>query len=307
MILTVTPNPAVDRVYVLEKVDYGEVNRVREATCSAGGKGINVARVAKILGEHTDAAGFAGGRNGQYICEQISLLGIGDKFTEIKGETRVCTNITQAETSTEFLEKGPFVTSGECDEFIKNFENNLDRYDVIVVSGSIPPGVPEDLYPQMICKANAEGKIIIADTSGQSLISAIKAKPFMVKPNVYELSALFKKEIKGAEDIKDVLSALKNAGIKLPVVSAGKDGCYSFLEGKVYHFVPPDVNVINPVGSGDSFVAGLAVGLMRKQSMMDTIKLAMACGTANTQFSQTGLVSAELVEKFFGEITVSMI
>ncbi len=304
MILTVTLNPAIDRVYFVDNLDIGEVNRPADMTYTAGGKGLNVSRVATLIGEKVDATGFVAGYNGQFICDDIQKIGIGNKFVQIDGETRICINITDRSNgkSTEVLEKGPVVSEADCDKFIDFYTKNISNYDVISISGSMPKGVPTDFYAKLVEIAKQQGKKIVVDTSGDALVSVIKAKPYMVKPNKYELSKYLGREISTLDDVKAAAKELFESGISFPVISLGKDGCIAYIDNKCYHFISPDVKTVNTVGSGDSFIAGVVAGLVRGMNGIDIMKLANACGTANTQFSQTGMVSKELVDKFFKEV-----
>ena len=129
----------------------------------------------------------------------------------------------------------------------------------------------------------------------------------MIKPNRYELSLLMGREIDSVDDVKEALIYLDSSGIELPLATLGKDGALAYIDGKFYKFNSPEVDVINTVGSGDSSVAGIAVGISRNMSLIDSIKLGMAAGTANTQFEETGVVTKELVEKYYKEITVDVL
>ena len=304
MILAITLNPAIDRVYFLDQLEIGEVNRPKSMTYTAGGKGLNVARVLKIMGESVSAGGFVGGYNGKFITDSIKKLGITDRFIQIDDETRICLNMTDRKTgkSTEILEGGPTVSKEDCERFLNQYCEDLKTCDLVTISGSMPKGVPTDFYGELIYIANEQGIKTIVDTSGESLEIAIDAKPTMVKPNKYELSKYLKQEIKTIPEIASALVRLKDSGIELPCVSLGKDGAIVHLSDGVYWFVSPDIPVVNTVGSGDSFIAGAALGIVRKMSEVDTIKMAMACATANTQFEKTGMVSKELVENYFNQI-----
>jgi len=302
MILAITPNPAIDNVYFVEKLEVGEVNRPVEKTRTAGGKGLNVARVSSLIGEKVGAGGFLGGYNGEFIRSEVKKLGIRDEFTQIKENTRDCVNMTDKSTgkSTEILEKGPIVSVDEVNDFFNNYANVCRNYDIISVSGSLPLGVSKIFFNKMISISKENNKKIIVDTSGEGLKIAIEAKAYMIKPNKFELTEYFRREI----SIKDALREFYNSGIELPIVSLGKDGCMTYVDSKFYTFTTPDIKVVNTVGSGDSFIAGCCTGFSRGYNEIDSIKLGMACGTANTQFSATGMVSKELVDKFFSEITV---
>lgn len=305
MILTVTANPAIDRVYFVKDFVMGEVRRPVGMTYSAGGKGLNVARVAKILDAKVGAMGFVGGYNGEFIKKEVEKLGILNEFTQIEGETRNCINISDENgVSGEILEQGPVISDEEAARFLKEFEENISKYDIIAVSGSLPKGLDSTFYLELIRLANSFGKKIIVDTSGKTLRDIIDGKPYMIKPNKDELSAYLGKEITSFTDVKDALCVLHEKGIEVPLVSLGKDGAMAYVAGKVYKYSIPKVTVKNTVGSGDSTIAGIVTGLDRNMSIVDSIRLGMAAGIANTQFQQTGLVSQELVEMYYNEIKI---
>jgi 1-phosphofructokinase family hexose kinase len=306
MILTVTANPAIDRVYFIEDFQIGEVHRPQRSAVSAGGKGINVARVAKILGADTCAMGFAGGYNGAFIRAEVEKLGIEQKFTEVKGETRVNTNITDSHgRSGEILDAGPSVTLEEQAAFFDSFMTVLPHCSVAVASGSLPRGLDGRFYCNMIDIAKASNVRLIVDTGGNALKDVIAKRPFMIKPNTTELAELFEMEIHSLPDIKRALSVLHKKGVEIPLVTRGAGGAVALIGGKYYQFIPPSVTPINTVGSGDSTVSGIAVGLDRGKDLIDAIRLGVACGTANTQFEQTGIVSEELVAKYYEQVTVN--
>ena len=305
MILTVTANPAIDRVYFVKDFVMGEVRRPISMTYSAGGKGLNVARVAKILNAEVGAMGFVGGYNGEFIKSEVEKLGIINEFTQICGETRNCINISDENgVSGEILEQGPVISNEAAECFLKEFEKNIDKYDIIAVSGSLPKGLGSEFYCKMIRSAKEKNKKIIVDTGGKTLSDVIEAKPYMIKPNKYELSEYLGKEIESFSDVEDALKALKAKGIEVPLISLGKDGAMAYIDGKIYKYSIPDISVKNTVGSGDSTIAGIVTGLDNEMTAVDSIRLGMAAGMANTQFEQTGLVSQELVEKYYKEIIV---
>lgn len=305
MILTITANPTVDRVYFVDNFEMGEVHRPERMVYSAGGKGLNVARVAHIIGENATTMGFVGGFNGEYIKSELQKIGIETAFTQVDEETRVCVNISDKKgLSGEILEKGPAVTQKQVEEFLAEFEKRVKDCDIICASGSLPQGVDSSFYREIIRISKENNKRAIVDASGKVLEDVIEAKPFMIKPNRYELSLLMKKEIESVDDVKTALLFLDEKGIELPLITLGKDGAMAYIDGEFYKFNSPDVKVKNTVGSGDSTVAGIATGLRRGMTTIDSIKLGMAAGTANTQFEETGMVSQELVEKYYKEVTV---
>jgi fructose-1-phosphate kinase PfkB-like protein len=162
----------------------------------AGGKGLNVSRVASILGARVMATGFLGGGNGQFIRAQLQELGIIDAFTKIEGDTRICIAINDPilDTSTEVLEPGPEICPEEQEEFLNNFRNIVKEADIVTISGSLPRGVPIDFYGKLIEISRESGKRLLLDTSGQTLVTSLEYRPFMIKPNVTELEAVTGRE-----------------------------------------------------------------------------------------------------------------
>ena len=174
---------------------------------------------------------------------------------------------------------------------------------MVCASGSLPQGVDSDFYCRLTETARRNGKKIIVDTSGNALETVISAKPFMIKPNRDELSLLMGEDM----DVRDALKALYEKGIELPFVTLGGDGGMLFDGRGFYKFCIPKVSVKNTVGSGDSTIGGIAVGLSRGMPIRDAVRLGMAAGVANTQFDRSGMVSIELVEEFYKEITVEVL
>lgn len=300
MILAVNMNPAIDKVYSVDGYQVGKVFRPRDMTATAGGKGSNVARVAHQLGEKVCITGMIGGSTGKQIEEEIISQGVESGFSYIQQESRICINVTDEKnnTSTEILEPGPIVTAKESKLFLNRYQELLEECKVVTASGSLPEGVPVDMYATLIRMAREKGIPFILDTSGDYLKEGIKAKPYMIKPNMDELTGLLNRKPKGMNDCIEAVRFLQSQGIQLPVVSLGKRGCIAALEDGIYHYTTPNIEVVNTVGSGDSFVAGCAVGLSRSLSPSDIIRLGMACGTANTQFFKTGWVTSEMVDHF---------
>lgn len=309
MILTVTLNPAIDKVYLVEDYELGEVHRPVRTIASPGGKGLNVAKVAYALEREVDATGFLGGSSGDFLEQRVMEIGIKSKFLKIGGETRTCVNVSDLKKgmSTEVLEAGPTISEEEQAKFLVHFETIIGNYNVITISGSLPQGVRKDYYRTLIEICHKQHKKVLLDTSGEAFIKGIEGVPYLVKPNATEIKSCYPKGISSLQDAKEALMQFKCTGIELPIISMGKDGCVAAIENQVYHFTIPSVDVVNTVGSGDSFIAGCAVGLDKGDCIEDMIKLAIACGTANTQFEETGHVTKELVQYYKKQVKVTLI
>ncbi len=308
MILSVTMNPSQDKVYIVDDFSVNNIYRTNEYTATAGGKGLNVARVVKVLKGDIVTTGLLGGLAGSFIENELKKYKINNEFVKISGETRTCINITDQKnsTTTEVLEAGPKIKKPEIKRFIKRYKKLIKKADIITLSGSLPRGLDDEFYYELVVYAKKMDKKVILDTSGRSLKEAIKAGPFMIKPNEDEIKELFDQDYQKPSDYIKALEKIKEMKIKLPVITLGKEGAVAIIENKYYHFQLPEVNAINAVGSGDAFVGGCAVGL-QKNNLIETIKLGLACGTANTLFVKTGKVTKEKVNQFKKQIEVVQI
>ena len=304
MILTITLNPSVDRRYNVSKFEIGKVFRSEETQSTPGGKGINVSKVLKLLGEEPLATGFLGGRAGEYIQENLNSLNIENKFVNIDGETRSCIAIISEDTQTEVLESGPRIADVELGLFLKRYKYLLKRCKYISISGSLPKGLARDTYKRLIEIAKEEGKYVLLDTSGKALETAIEAQPFLIKPNLDELQNLLGIKIDSEKDIIKAGKELLEKGIELVVVSLGEEGSLVFNKEDVYRVQVPEIEPVNPVGSGDSMIAGFAAGLSRAYNLEKTLKLAAACGTLNAMEKETGHLDPSKVAPMMEKIRV---
>lgn len=299
-ILTVTANPAIDRVYFLKDFHIGQVHRPIKAVYTAGGKGLNVSRVCKTLDQAVLATGFLGGYTGDFIRSEVKKMGIEERFTPIAGETRLCLNLSdQQGISSEILESGPVISPEESEDFFDTFQTAISEADIVTVSGSLPQGLDSHFYITLLDIAKKHHKKVIFDVSGQTLQDIIANKPFLVKPNKEE----FLKLTGWDTFVPDkALLFLKNSGVEIPFISLGKDGAVALIEETIYTFIVPAIHAVNTVGSGDSTIAGIATGINRGMSIYDAIRLGMAAGITNALFERTGYVTKELVRDFYEKI-----
>lgn len=308
MILVVNLNASVDKRYKISEVTKGSVMRASHVDNTPGGKGIHVANVVTILKEDCIATGFLGGKTGEFIEEKLNEYNIRQDFVKIQGDTRECIAIiTDDLTQTEILEPGPEVKISEQDEFIKKYTELIKDSDIIVASGSLPRNIPKDFYGKLIKMANDLGKKFLLDTSGDLLKEGIKAKPFFIKPNKDEIEALTGRKIESVEDAIAEIKEFHKQGIELVVISLGSNGSVAGYNNKFYKVNVPKVNAVNPVGSGDSYVGGIAVALQRGYNIEDMLKYASACGTANALEEETGFVNKNTVEDLFNQISINTI
>ncbi|MEH7376344.1 tagatose-6-phosphate kinase [Neobacillus drentensis] len=310
MILAVTMNPSVDISYPIQDFKLDAVNRVENVRKTAGGKGLNVARVVKQMGEAVLATGVIGGTIGDYIIQELTKSDIRNHFYKINQESRNCIAILHDGKQTEILESGPILSAEEGAAFLEKYRELLSEVSLVTISGSLPKGLESGFYRQMVEIGREKGIPVIVDTSGESLRQVLrhKVKPFVIKPNIAELSLLLGIEVEQSISIlKKVLTNEWFHGVEWVVISMGGDGAF-VKHGKDYYRVTvPLIDVVNPVGSGDATVAGLAVALNRKQSVPDVLKTAMTTGLLNTMQARTGYIDRAKFGQFFELVEVMKI
>ena len=306
MILTVTMNPSIDISYPLEELKIDTVNRVAEASKTAGGKGLNVTRVLAEIGDNVAATGLIGGTNGEFLLQNLHP-NVRQCFYNISGDTRNCIAILHEGKQTEILEAGPTITADEARDFKEHFRSLMTEADVVSISGSLPAGLPTEYYIQLIEMANQAGNKVVLDCSGAALEAVLKSdvKPTAIKPNNEELSQLLGREIsKDLDELKTVLSEPLFEGIEWIIVSLGADGAFAKHGDTFYKVDIPKIQVVNPVGSGDSTVAGISSALSHQADAVSLLKKANVLGMLNAQEKMTGHVNVENYDGLYNQITV---
>ncbi|SDI76714.1 tagatose-6-phosphate kinase [Dolosicoccus paucivorans] len=306
-ILTVTMNPSVDIAYQLPTFKLDDVNRVSNVNKSAGGKGLNVTRVLKEIDEDLTATGLVGGDLGNYIKSQLDQGAIHHDFYQIKGNTRNCIAILHKGMQTEILESGPTISDVEGEAFKNHFESLLKNAEVVSISGSTPSGLATDYYAELITIANAKEVPVVLDTSGESLRQSLLSedKPKVIKPNVDELSQLLGRELdKDLNLLKEALQDSLFNGVEWVIVSLGSEGAFAKHHDLYYKVDIPTIDIVNPVGSGDSTVAGIVSGITRNYDDVKLLKHANVLGMLNAQEEITGHVNLNHYEALFNKIQV---
>ena len=309
MITCVTMNTSLDKLYRVGRLDDGTVMRVREVVNTAGGKGLNVAKVAALLGEDVAATGFIGGFNGAHVRSLLAETGIADAFVESGVETRACINVIDDETgtSTEFLEPGPAVAEERYDEFLARYGELVTASDAVTISGSLPTGAPDGFYGRLVAVANAAGKPVVLDTSGRLLRDGVASHPTLIKPNQDELGQLTQREIHGEAEIVATVRGLVSGGIPHVAASLGAKGVVFACADGVFRSRVPDVHAVNPVGCGDSMVAAFAVGLARHLPIAQMLRLALAVSAASAMDEKTGSFGRDDFESLSGRVEIERI
>lgn len=308
LILALNLNPSLDKIYTVDRLLYGGVVRANQVYNTAGGKGIHVANVCKALNEDCLLTGFIGGRTGQFITDTLNKKKMAHDFVAVQNETRACINIATPDgNQTEVLEPGPVISASEAEAFLQKYEKLIANADIIVASGSLPSNIAHDFYGKLAQIAAEQKKKFLLDTSGTTLKESLKYKPFFIKPNKDEIEALTGEKIATVEDAAIKIEKFRQLGIAMPVISLGKEGSVIGYEDKIYHAIPPKYKAVNAVGSGDAFVAGIAIGLNRNYPITDIIRLGSACGTANVLEKESGYVTKANVEKIFDMVKIEQL
>lgn len=283
MIFTVTLNPSIDYVVETENFKIGCLNRSKNEYAVAGGKGINVSCVLKELGVETKALGFVAGFTGNEIIRILNQKGIKNNFVVLeKGMTRINVKIN-GKNETEINGKGPEISEREFN-WLREILEEAKKGDMLILSGSVPQSNVKDMYEKLAESANKKGIRFIADTEGKKLLSTLKYKPFMVKPNLKELEEIFGAKIETDEGIIAYgrkLQYYDGGGAENVLISMGKEGAVLLCgDGRILRKKAPKGNVLSTVGSGDSMVAGFAAGIELYGDYEKAFKLACACGSA---------------------------
>lgn len=292
MIYTVTFNPAIDYVVRTEEMKVGVVNRTESEEIYFGGKGLNVSIILNELGIKSEALGFVAGFTGEAIENGMAKDGIKTDFVHLNnGFSRINVKI-RSSFETEINGQGPEISEENIEELFKKL-NKIQDGDTIVLAGSIPASLPSDIYERILEYLKNKKIRAIVDATGDLLMNVLKYKPFLIKPNNFELEEIFGVELKTAEDVSEYALKLKEMGAVNVLVSMAGDGAILADEnGKIHACGVCSGTVKNSVGAGDSMVAGFIAGC-EKKSYEYALKLGTAAGGA-TAFSD-GLAKKDLI------------
>lgn len=305
--LTVTPNAALDKTYLLDRFVLDRVHRPKETRVLAGGKGVNVARVLRTLGGKATATGFLGGNIGREIREKLAAEGIPEAFVEVAGESRLCLAVidTTARTQTEINETGPEITAASRERFRARFETLLADAAWVAFCGSLPPGVPPDFYRDLILLAREHGVKSALDTSGDALRIGLEAAPDIVKPNAVEVSTLLGREIETVGEAATAGRELLAMGVKMAAITLGRCGAVAVTAAGAWFAEPPQVEFHSAVGSGDAFLAGLLHTIEEGRPAADALRQGTAAGAANAATYGAGVLDRRVVGESAATVTVT--
>lgn len=299
----------MDIQYRVNSFQENHVHRAAAISKTAGGKGLNVTRVLHQLGEEVIACGFTGGHLAGFIEEELNHHGITHNFTPIAGETRNCIAIIHDGKQTEILETGPVIDEKEIETFLTTFQEKAEKVEVITISGSLPVGVPENFYQQLIDIAVKANKRVLLDTKSSLIQNTLENQhtPFLIKPNQEEFEELAGIKCSHTEDIIEALRKPLFNELSWVIITLGKNGAIVKHNDKIYQAICPEVEAVNPVGSGDAVIAGLVAGCRRGLEGEDFIRFGIVMGVLNALEEQTGSICLNQLEYYLNQIEVKEI
>ena len=301
MIYTVTFNPALDYVVRVDHFALGEVNRTEQESIYYGGKGLNVSAVLSTLGYENTALGFVAGFTGDEIERGVKGLGFRSDFIRVeKGLSRINVKLKSQE-ETEINGMGPEITGEDVTQLFEKLDR-LTAGDVLVLSGSIPKSINDDIYERIMESLDGRGVRIVVDATKDLLINVLPYHPFLIKPNNHELGEMFGVTLHGPEEIIDYGKRLQKKGARNVLISMAGDGAILITEEEeVFRMGVPKGTVKNSVGAGDSMVAGFIAGYLENGSFEHALRLGSAAGSASA-FSE-GLAGKEDIMRLYEKLS----
>jgi tagatose 6-phosphate kinase len=306
VILCLNLNAAIDKTAVVSPFHLNTIHRSEQIVALPGGKGCNVARALKRLGEEATVSGWVGGFAGQFIESGLQAEGIATNFVHTEAESRTCLSILdpEADTLTELYEKGAPIPVDKLDELIALFQSIIGGFQLVALSGSLPAGVPPDFYARLTQIAHAANISVLLDTSGEALQLGLQAKPLLIKPNRTEFTQLLGRELKDTGDYAAAARDIAAQYDMIVVLSLGADGAIAAQGQSVVQAQPPPLTIVSAVGSGDCLLAGVAYGLTHSFTLGESLQYGVAAGTANALRLGAGIFTLEDFNRIHKLVTI---
>ena len=306
MIYTLTLNPALDKQLTVPAISRNTVLRASETKADLGGKGFNISRMLISLGTPSIAIAYLGGHTGIKLEEGLQALGIETEAIRVAEETRTNISIVDADYGSyiKVNEAGPTISDSARSQLLKHIEERAKPGTWWTLSGSLPPGLPKEFYATLTQLLTKHGANVIVDASGPALTSALPGKPFLVKPNLSELEGLSDSLLDNHQAIAAAAQKLRQNGAQNVVVSLGKDGALVVSEQGKFHIASPTISEKNPIGAGDSMVAGIVQKLAEGAMLSEAVGWGVACGAATASQPGTTVGSRAQVEALFAEVNL---
>jgi len=307
MILCLNLNAAIDKTLIVPSFELNKIHRPKSAILLAGGKGVNVGRALKTLGEVPVVSGWVGGYAGQFIERELQREGIQTDFVHTDFESRTCTSILDPDngTLTEVYEVGEPIPLEKVDQLRDHFRAIIRNYKAVTLSGSLPAGVPSNFYADLIKIAGEAGVLTFFDSSGDALRQGVEARPFLIKPNETEAKSLLRVDPNHTLDFTQAAVEISAKYETSVILSLGANGAVAVNGQQVFTVKNPNVEAKSAVGSGDCLLAGLTYGFTHGLSFEETVTCGIAAGTANTLTIGAGQFKLEDFERLRGQVQIN--
>ena len=282
MIATITLNPSIDQLIVVRSLVKDDANRARSVIHYPGGKGVNVSKVVRELGGKTRAYALVGGFVGDFWTKLVKGIDIPHDIHRVRGETRINTIVTEEAggTQTRISAPGPEISEKEIRAFLKRLLAVRPKPFVWALGGSLAHKMNEDTYKKFILTLQKSGTPCVLDTDNEALRLGVEAKPFMIKPNEYEMERLFRRRMKSQREYLEAAKSLVERGIRVVVVSLAKRGALFVTREEAFYVSTPQVAVRSHLGAGDSLIGGFLLGLRKRMSLREAARLGVAASTS---------------------------
>lgn len=309
MIGTITLNPCIDKTVVIDGFHYGGMNRVSTSRDDVSGKGINVSIALSQLQAPVCTLGIDYKDGAQNVGESLAKLGMRYKSVEVEGKLRVNIKVMDQETSitTELNQKGDYVDAAALEKFNQILDETLEELDILVVTGSVPPGIADSYYYDVVKRAKEKQVKVILDAEGTLLMNGLKAKPYLIKPNLYEFEMAFGLKSREMKDIINVCRKILGGGVEVVCLSMGEEGAVIVDAKEAYLCRPSNIEVQSTQGAGDSLVAGICIALEEGKGIKDMLRYGVACAQGSLIKSGTQLCEKHDFESFRQEVRVEKI
>lgn len=303
-VVTVTPNPALDRTLRVDELSFGGIARVQAVREDPGGKGINVSRVLREFGCPTAALGFLGGSTGRSLADTMATLGIDADFIAVPGETRTNLTVTDGTREIKVNGPGPEVPPSAIEALVARVRKRARESSAVVLAGSLPPGIPADFYADLIRIIRDEGSKPVLDTAGPPFAHGVAAGPYLIKPNRREAETLLGIPLDTDDALREAVCRLSGYGISIVALSLGSGGAVCACGAMIWRAEVRPVAVLSSVGAGDALLACLLLALLGGADPSTALTVGTAAGLASATLPGSRLCAPMELERMLPHVRV---
>ncbi len=305
-IITVTMNPAIDKILTIDEFATGQLNRIKSVRMDPGGKGINVSKALLSYGVEQVALGVLAGKNGRNLRNMLKDYKFKKDFVKAPGETRINLKIRDLKTGliTELNEQGNTVRTEDMELFFRKLRKYLPESEVTILAGSLPPETSDCFYTAAIQMSAQLKSRVIFDADGSALKLGVQSKPYAIKPNLAELERLTGKVLDTYEKIRIEVAKLAKTGIQIILVSMGERGAVFHSKGTTWRVSPLPVEVKSTIGAGDAMVAALSWCMLKEYSPEDTARITVAAGCLTAAEEGSDVARWQDIQQVYGKVVL---